>query len=378
MRMFGQMRWPRARWAALGAAASAVVALGVGGTPAAAAGWTVVTVPQTGISTVLNGAFARTGTDVWAVGRQYGPSGQPAPPPVAYHWNGSAWSLFTVPALTAAASLAAVSASSATDAWAVGWTGGYTHVALTEHWNGSAWSRVTGPGSSAKFFALRGVADLSPASAYAIGSDPGVAYHWDGTAWRTLTLPDAGFAASGITAVSATDIWLTGSTSAGATAEAVNFNGTAWTVVPMQQPTANKPILNGVTAVAANDIWAVGYLLSPAGAAVGTLTEHWNGSAWSIVASPTPAGTFPQLNAVAARGSGDVYAVGSALLSGSTGASEALILRWNGTTWSQDTVPAGATSGALLAAAAVAGAAQEWAAGCDCSGPDRALVLSYS
>jgi hypothetical protein len=371
------MRWPRACWTALGAAASAVVFLG--GTATAATGWTVVTVPQTGVSTVLYGAFARTGTDVWAVGRQFGPSGQPAPPPVTYHWDGSTWSLLTTPALTAAASLAAVSASSATDAWAVGWTGGYTHVALTEHWNGSAWSRVTGPGSSAKLFALRGVADLSPASAYAVGSDPGVAYHWDGTAWRTVTLPDAGFKASSITAVSATDIWLTGSTSAGATAEAVNFNGTAWTVVPMQQPSANKPILNGAAAVAANDIWAVGYLLSPAGAAVGTLTEHWNGSAWSIVPSPTPAGTFPQLNAVAARGSGDVYAVGSALLSGGTGASEALILRWNGATWSQDTVPTGATSGTLSAAAAAPGAAQEWAAGCDCSGgPDQALVLSYS
>ena len=94
--------------------------------------------------------------------------------------------------------------------------------------------------------------------------------------------------------------------------------------------------------------------------------------------SPTPAGTFPQLNAVAARGSGDVYAVGSALLSGATGASEALILRWNGTAWSQDTVPTGATPEVPLAAAAAPGAAQEWAAGYDGSGPDQALVLSYS
>ena len=122
MRMFGQMRRSRACWAALGAAASAVVFLG--GTAVAATGWTVVTVPQTGISTVLYGASARTSTDAWAVGRQFGASGQPAPPPVAYHWNGSAWSLFTMPALTAAASLAAVSASSVTDVWAVGWTAG--------------------------------------------------------------------------------------------------------------------------------------------------------------------------------------------------------------------------------------------------------------
>jgi hypothetical protein len=39
MRMFRRMRWSRACWAALGAAVSAVVA--VGGTAAAATGWTV-------------------------------------------------------------------------------------------------------------------------------------------------------------------------------------------------------------------------------------------------------------------------------------------------------------------------------------------------
>src|ERR1017187_11034417 len=97
MLMFRRMRWSRAVWAALGPSAAAVVILG--GTASAATGWTVVSVPQTGVSTVLNGAFARTGTDVWAVGRQYGPPGQPAPPPVAYHWDGSVWSLVTTPAL---------------------------------------------------------------------------------------------------------------------------------------------------------------------------------------------------------------------------------------------------------------------------------------
>jgi hypothetical protein len=374
MRMFRQMRWPRARWAALGA----VAVVFAGGPAAAATGWTVVTVPQTSSSSALYGAFARTGSDVWAVGRQFGPPGQAAPPPVAYHWDGSAWSLVSTPALIAVASLVAVSASSATDAWAVGWRGGYTHIALSEHWNGSAWSVVPGPGSSAKLFALRGVADLSPSSAYAIGTDPGVAYHWDGTAWRTVTLPDASFVASSITAVSATDIWLTGSTSAGATAEAMNFTGTTWRVVPVQQPSADTAVLNGITAVAANDIWAVGDLRSPSGLAVGTLTEHWDGSAWSIVPSPTPAGTFPVLTAVAARGSGDVYAVGFAL-AGASGGTQGLILRWNGTTWSQDTDPTGSTFSVLYAAAAAPGAAQEWAAGFDgSSGPDQALVLSDS
>jgi hypothetical protein len=116
---------------------------------------------------------------------------------------------------------------------------------------------------------------------------------------------------------------------------------------------------------------------SSSGVAVGTLTEHWNGSAWNIVPSPTPAGTFPQLNAVAARGSGDVYAVGLALPGGS-GITQGLILRWDGSTWSQDPDPTGSTFGVLYAAASVPGAAQEWAAGFTGPGPDQALVLSHS
>jgi hypothetical protein len=85
------------------------------------------------------------------------------------------------------------------------------------------------------------------------------------------------------------------------------------------------------------------------------------------------------LNAVAARSSGDVYAVGSALPGGGSGVAQGLILRWNGTTWSQDTDPLGSAFSVLYAAAAAPGAAQEWAAGFDTgsSGTDQALILRY-
>jgi len=39
---------------------------------------------------------------------------------VSYHWNGTAWSLVATPTLGVSSSLMAVSASTATDAWAVG------------------------------------------------------------------------------------------------------------------------------------------------------------------------------------------------------------------------------------------------------------------
>lgn len=371
MVIFRQMRWPRARWTALGALVAALVILG--GTASAATGWTVVTVAQTGNNTELNGAFARTGTDVWAVGQQFGAAGQTPPPPVAYHWNGSAWSLLSTPSLGVNASLQAVSASSATDAWAVGYSfpvGSNRRAALYEHWNGSAWSVVSGP--SQGIIGLRGVADLSATSAYAVGTGSGVAYHWNGTAWSIVTLPDASFAPSAITAVSASDIWLVGSGSAGA--EAMNFNGTTWTVVAMQQPSSNTPVLNGVTTVSANDIWAVGETQSGE-FGVSTLIEHWNGTAWSIVPSPTP-GAYPALNAVAARGSGDVYAVGFNMPSVNGGVQQGLILRWNGSTWSQDADPTTGTFSPLYAAATLPGAAQEWAAGINSA--DQALILSHS
>src|SRR5207249_1337621 len=66
--------------------------------------------------------------------------------------------------------------------------------------------------------------------------------------------------------------------------------------------------LNGVAAVATNDVWAVGYYLN--GGVNQTLTEHWNGSAWSIVASPNQGSSANTLSAVAVVGANDVWAVG--------------------------------------------------------------------
>ena len=90
------------RWGLAGAAATALsvlAGLAMAAPAAAAAGWTSVSVPQTGNNTELNGMSARTSTDAWAVGVQFGAAGQTPPPPVAYHWNGSAWSRTATPSL---------------------------------------------------------------------------------------------------------------------------------------------------------------------------------------------------------------------------------------------------------------------------------------
>jgi hypothetical protein len=114
-----------------------------------------------------------------------------------------------------------------------------------------------------------------------------------------------------------------------------HWNGSIWSIVASPNP-AGKPdvVLNGVAAVSASDIWAVGHSGDPAFAPWQTLTEHWNGSNWSIVSSPSP-GTYNgnELYAVAAVSTNDVWAVGW-YQSGPTGQEGgALTMHWDGTAW---------------------------------------------
>ena len=377
------MHYRYSRWASVAAVAAASVL--IGSSASAATGWTVESIPQTGNNILLLGASARTSNDAWAVGEQFAGAGQAPPPPVSYHWNGNTWSLVATLTLSVSSALFAVSASTATDAWAVGFSilGRHSHGTLIEHWNGSAWSvnsSLVVTGSAAQ---LNGVVDLSPSNAWAVGKGSGgsLLAHWNGSAWSSVTIPDPDFspgADESISASSATDIWVVGTTvntTTGTTsAEALHFNGTAWTVVPMQQPGTNTPTIGAVTAISATNAWAVGEDIGATSAIGGsTLIEHYNGTSWSIVPSPTP-GADPGLTGVAARGSGDVYAVGNNLPSINGGVVQGLILRWNGSTWSQDNDPTDGSYSPLFAAAAVPGAANEWAAG---TLSNAALILSH-
>ena len=106
---------------------------------------------------------------------------------------GSAWKQAPSPSL--AGSLSSVAATSASNAWAVGYTSnGRT---LIERWNGAAWKRVSSPspGSDAT---LDGVAASSAGSAWAVGStisgssDNTLIERWNGAAWRQVPSPTPG------------------------------------------------------------------------------------------------------------------------------------------------------------------------------------------
>jgi hypothetical protein len=91
----------------------------------------------------------------------------------------------------------------------------------------------------------------------------------------------------------------------------LHWNGTAWTRVKSPDP-FGWSVLNGVATTSTSNAWAVGFSFpaGPASAAL-TLIEHWNGTAWRLVASPNPSSTRNVLNGVAATSASNAWAVGS-------------------------------------------------------------------
>ena len=86
-------------------------------------------------------------------------------------------------------------------------------------------------------------------------------------------------------------------------------------------PTINGT-LSAVSAVSATDIWAVGSQ-NTSNEDVAPLTENFNGTSWSVVAAPTPAGaSSADFTAVSALASNNVWAVGSSSAVTSSGVRE--------------------------------------------------------
>jgi hypothetical protein len=300
----------------------------------------------------LNSVAALSAGDEWAVGSwtQY---------PDAYtfhtlveHWDGSSagWVLVPSPnALAINSYLYGVAALASDDVWAVGGTdqSGPPYQSLVEHWDGTSWSIV----SPASFpGVLYAVVALGPGNVWAVGTEGypgrGLIEHWNGTAW-TATYLRFGAVLRGVAAVGPRAIWAVGqrygrTNPFGDTTLTMRFNGNVWTQVPSPNPLSGSDTdqnwLTSVSAVAANDVWAVGrYGNHDGGPLDQTLVEHWNGSRWSVVPSPDPGGSSldDDLWGVAARGSGDVWAVGGVGAFLNPEFSSPLTLHWDGSGWTQ-------------------------------------------
>ena len=286
--------------------------------------WSVVptaTLPP-GTAGELKSVVAVASNNVWAVGDNAGP--------LIEHWDGTSWSIVPTPSVAAAGTLNAVTATSATDVWAVGQAGGHN---LIEHFDGTSWSVVPSP--IPRNSHLSGVSGTSSTDVWAVGSagrstsDQVQILHWNGQVWSAVPAPSPGLEPflTSVVALAPNNAWAVGEAtlpvnSSESTGQTLieHWDGTSWSVVPSPNAGGGSPSaaneLFSVAAVSANNIWAVGEFLDPNLNNYQTLTEHWDGTSWSVIPSPNATAGRNYLAGVTALSTGGVVAVGGATVRG--------------------------------------------------------------
>jgi hypothetical protein len=133
--------------------------------------------------------------------------------------------------------------------------------------------------------------------------------------------------------------------------------------------------LNGVAVLSACDAWAVGSFRDVHGVQ-DTLIEHWNGSDWSVVPSPSPGTQINFLQSVRAASPVSIWAVGEYE---SGGSAKSLVLHWDGARWTQQDAPSPGTSFSELSGIRAVPGGGAWAVGAFASGTSqRALILHFT
>jgi hypothetical protein len=203
------------------------------------------------------------------------------------------------------------------------------------------WSVVKSgdPSSNVHLYGVSGAAN----SLWAVGSYAQQVFRtltevWNGTSWSVVPSKNNGTGDNdlyGVAVVSPDDAWAVGEWNATPTSRPKplieHWDGSAWIIIP--SPSAGQlSALGAVAAVSPDDVWAVGAFFNFAGNQQ-TLVEHWNGSKWSIVPSPSPGLSYNGLGHLLVVSPTDIWATGS--WSGDGGnTSQTLIERWNGAHWS--------------------------------------------
>jgi hypothetical protein len=183
--------------------------------------------------------------------------------------------------------------------------------------------------------------------------------------WSVVPASDGyNYSLTGVAAISPTDAWAVGSQGPVNSPSTLieHWNGSRWTVVP--SPTAAfSSQLVAVAAIATNDVWAVGPTGNPVFSA-NRLTEHWDGSRWTIVSSPNDTGQSSLYTGVAAVSSKDVWAVGNYYPQ--RGANVFILSdSWNGARWVPVPSPRTRFDMIYMSGVAAASARDAWAVGTD-------------
>ena len=247
---------------------------------------------------------------------------------------------------------------------------------LTPKIQPQAWNVVPSLNPPVRFDQLYGVAAVSASDVWTVGSYQNsngtyktLIEQWNGTNWSVVHSPNIGMYDNelyGVAAVSANDVWAVGRyyNFKGADYQTLteHWNGTKWTIVPSLNISTIGESLYGVAVDSTSDVWAVGYSYNKGnGYPNQTLIEHWNGTSWSVVPSINPS-QYNELYGVVAVSASDVWAVGYYVYPNNQGPT--LIEHWNGTSWSVVPSPNASTYNYLFGLTAIS-ASDIWAVGFD-------------
>src|SRR5258707_822745 len=196
------------------------------------------------------------------------------------------------------------------------------------------------PGTLATAFAGGRLSNLGPNDVWSAGVQ---VTHWDGHGWSVSYTPSSQQESlRGIVEIAPDDVWVVGerqTTGMPSHVLTLHWDGTKWkSIASPDLATGGKNALVAVSATAANDVWAVGFTV-PLQGPIAPLIEHWNGSKWSIITSPSVQPSNSNwLASVAVSASNNVWAVGR--VSGQ-GGFQPYIQHWDGRQWEVLQDPAG-------------------------------------
>lgn len=300
----------------------------------------------------ISGVATTSASDAWAVG--YSGVYDKNQETLLLHWNGRSWTQVTTPK-PVSGELDGVYAESASNVWAVGFAStpdGANDRSLIMHWNGKRWIRSgpTVPGY------LQAVA-ASGSSVWAVGEtyDPSLVMHLTGGRWYIV--PSPGPAVAELLCVVVTGpgtAWVGGQVGDGANPSAnllLRWNGSVWKSVSSPMQGADRGTY-GLARGPAGTLLAVGNYVSPKTGNTTPLSMVWNGKTWRKVAVPA---AVSGLGNVGSSPGGTVWAVGNA----SNGPA---MLHWTGKAWTEVKSPQVASQDYFYGVAA-SSASNAWAVG---------------
>lgn len=279
----------------------------------------MISLRKAGIAGVIASAMALIG------------AGLPAQAATAPAWH-QVLSFHYGPAANDFSSFTSVLPFGKNNVWALGGSdlssgNGTTPQVVATQWNGTRWSGNQAPAGVKSYVIAAGASSAS--NIWAVTFSGGDVLHYDGHHWKVAKQLPASGLLTGVTVLAANNVWVFGTSGFGPGDGTWHYNGSAWTHV-----TGKYVNMGGASAVNASDMWGVASVNAP-----GDTLVRFNGTAWEPASMKgIPAGVH--LGSLYAISDKNVWATAS-LSQNNSGIP--YLLHFNGTTWTAGTLPWGAS-----------------------------------